>query len=622
MAKRKDLFFGLHFDFHAGENDTVAKIFEPEAFALVLDRVKPDYVQCDTKGHPGISSYPTKVGTPAARILHDVPRLLRRLTAERGIALYAHHSGVYDARAAHDHPNWAIVDENGEVSPDYMSVFSPYADEILIPQLKELRDDYGFDGAWVDGECWASFVDRGPYALAAYREKTGKEPPSPGDADYEEYREFCRQGFRDYVAHYVAEAGSPDFEITSNWIFSAYMPEAVTVPVPFLSGDFSPDFSLCSAREGGRYLAARGLPWDLLSWGFAGVRGFEGVVTLKEQGQLCQEAAIVAALGGGVQLYNAQCGRGGTVHTWAIPRWEKVAQFARKREFLRGSRPCSDLGVLVPDVRSGPDTPALFKVLNVSVSSWVNALCESGFAPDLVYEADGAIPERIGLLVVPNAPSLKPKTVRALKDFAARGGKLIVDFDSVKHFAEIAPRSADAEFYVWDGEGFAGETARTQIVQGDPILSAYDDDILVDEPFSACVKKDGAALFCFDFSASYDAGTSPVLRRALRSVVRATGFLPLAEVDGDPYADLAITKKGGDLFVTVVNTAGDQRVRSTRAYDRVPPLCGVTVTVRRGGEPKIEILPAGESSSAVKYENGEVKIVFDRIDISATVKIS
>ena len=78
------------------------------------------------------------------------------------------------------------------------------------------------------------------------------------------------------------------------------MPEAVTVPVPFLSGDFSPDFSLCCAREGGRYLAARGLPWDLLSWGFAGVRGFEGVVTLKEPGQLCQEAAVVAALGGGV----------------------------------------------------------------------------------------------------------------------------------------------------------------------------------------------------------------------------------------------------------------------------------------------------------------------------------
>ena len=622
MKKRKDMFFGLHFDFHASPDDTVASVYDPDAFALTLDRVKPDFVQCDTKGHPGISSYPTAVGTPAPRILHDVPKMLRELTRKRGIALFAHYSGVFDAQAAKDHPDWAIVDEDGKVSEDYMSVFSPYADEILIPQLKELRDAYGFDGAWVDGECWASFVDHGPYALAAYREKTGKEPPAPGDENYEEYREFCRQGFRDYVTHYVKETAAPGFEVTSNWLFSAYMPEAVTVPVPFLSGDLSPDGSPYSAREGGRYFAGRGLPWDLMSWASCGAHGFEGVPTMKGAGQLCQEAALVVALGGGFQLYNAQGGRGGTVQTWAVPRWEAVAEFARKREVLHGSRPSSDIGILVPDARTGASTPALFKVLNVSVSSWFAALCECGFSPDAVFEADAKIPERIKLLVVPNAPSYKASTVSALKDFAARGGKLIADFDAVRSLADPIPKNGKEEFFIWDGEGFAGEETRTQTVPGDSILSAYDNDFGLGEPFPACVKAENTALFCFDLSASSDAGTSPVLRHALRSVVASLGLAPKASVDGDPYAELAVTEKDGDEFVTVVNVAGDHKVRSTRSYDRVPPLLGVTVTVKCDGPRKVEIIPEGEAAAAVRYENGAMKITFERIDISATVKLS
>ena len=49
------------------------------------------------------------------------------------------------------------------------SFFGPYADKLLIPQLRELAGDYGVDGAWVDGECWASMPDYGAAALKAFR---------------------------------------------------------------------------------------------------------------------------------------------------------------------------------------------------------------------------------------------------------------------------------------------------------------------------------------------------------------------------------------------------------------------------------------------------------------------
>ena len=93
---RKECFFGVHFDFHAMPGETVGAVYEPEVVAKMLDTVKPDFVQCDTKGHPGLSSYPTKAGNQADEIAHDVLRMWRDLTSERGIRLYAHHSGLFD----------------------------------------------------------------------------------------------------------------------------------------------------------------------------------------------------------------------------------------------------------------------------------------------------------------------------------------------------------------------------------------------------------------------------------------------------------------------------------------------------------------------------------------------
>ena len=61
MKKRKDSFLGIHFDFHSRGDKPVAPELGYDVAAKMLDEVKPDYVQIDTKGHPGFSSYPTKV---------------------------------------------------------------------------------------------------------------------------------------------------------------------------------------------------------------------------------------------------------------------------------------------------------------------------------------------------------------------------------------------------------------------------------------------------------------------------------------------------------------------------------------------------------------------------------
>ena len=52
-------------DFHAGEDcSRVGERTTREMVELAIDKVKPDSIQIDGKGHRGYSSYPTKAGKP------------------------------------------------------------------------------------------------------------------------------------------------------------------------------------------------------------------------------------------------------------------------------------------------------------------------------------------------------------------------------------------------------------------------------------------------------------------------------------------------------------------------------------------------------------------------------
>ena len=172
--KRRDCFFGLHFDYHANKDTKdIGKGFSPEVVERIVTEVQPDFIQCDTKGHPGYCSYPTKIGTPAPHLMQDLLAGWREITKKHGVLLYSHYSGIWERCAAQQHPEWTSKGPNGENS-EKMSVFGPYAQQLLIPQLKELAQVYQMDGAWVDGECWAQELDYSPEVKALFAAETGK----------------------------------------------------------------------------------------------------------------------------------------------------------------------------------------------------------------------------------------------------------------------------------------------------------------------------------------------------------------------------------------------------------------------------------------------------------------
>ncbi|MGD0158619.1 MAG: hypothetical protein ABSB50_21230, partial [Terracidiphilus sp.] len=105
---RKDCFFGLHFDLHPTARDKdLGRDLTDAMVSHLLDACRPDFVEYDSKGHPGYLGYPSRTGMSAPGIVQDSLAIWRRVTAALGVAFYNHFSGVLDGLAVVKHPEWA-----------------------------------------------------------------------------------------------------------------------------------------------------------------------------------------------------------------------------------------------------------------------------------------------------------------------------------------------------------------------------------------------------------------------------------------------------------------------------------------------------------------------------------
>ena len=317
--KRADSFLGVHFDFHAGPDcKEIGKNTTREMIENVIDKVQPDYLQIDCKGHRGLSSYPTKAGNPAPGFV-GATRCASgaQVTAERGVALYMHYSGVWDSEAILQHPDWAAINADGKTNGNATSFFGPYADRLLVPQLRELAGVYGVDGAWVDGECWASVPDYGAAALKAFREATGiaDVPRKPGDPHWFEFLQFNREAFRRYLRALHRRGEKDQSEIPALQQLGLHRSHARSRSPPrwiFCPAITRPQDSVNSARISARYLARQGKPWDLMAWSFTTQPG-KGGATQKTAIQLQREAARGAGAGRRIPgLFHAETRRLGS----------------------------------------------------------------------------------------------------------------------------------------------------------------------------------------------------------------------------------------------------------------------------------------------------------------------
>lgn len=422
--KRKDCYFGLHFDFHANEETkNIGKNFDANILEKIITEVKPDFVQCDTKGHPGISSYPTKVGNPCSSIDKDILKQWRTITEKHDVLLFAHHSGIWDTKVSTVHPEWALIYEDGSKS-NSTSIFSEYKDKILIPQLKEIALDYKLDGAWVDGECWALGADFSENGKKAFKALTGKELTKIDD----EILDFTRKEFLKYVNYYIKEIKNeaPNFEITSNWLNTSWVPDPVCI-TDYISGDLSPTNAVNAARFDARLIESFGRNWDIMSWGISYPIHF-----LKSDVQLMQEAAPILALGGGYQVYNMQSATGTIENLDAINQLKSISNFVSERkEYCFTSKQIPDIGIFYSSEANYKSIhDAIFKrdsEYNKTFSKIMLSIANLGKSVSVIHaEAKNKNINEFKIVVVPNTKYLNSNYIDCLLQYASNGGNLML----------------------------------------------------------------------------------------------------------------------------------------------------------------------------------------------------
>jgi len=638
-VRRADAFLGIHFDFHAGPDCTeIGKNTSRAMIENIINQVHPDYLQIDCKGHRGLSSYPTKVGNPAPGFVGDPLKLWRQITAERGVSLYMHYSGVWDSEAIIQHPDWAAVNADGKINPNATSFFSPYADRLLLPQLRELAGDYGVDGVWIDGECWASVPDYGPQATQAFRNKTGIQvlPKKPSEPAWFEWLEFNRDLFRTYLRRNVAEMKRthPRFEVCSNWAFTDHMPEQVSVPMDFLSGDYSPEDSVNSARLSARFLARQGTPWDLMAWSFTTKPGKNGGHD-KSAIQLQREAAVVLALGGGFQAYFSQR-RDGSIREERLPVMAEVARFCRDRQSI-----CHH-AVPVPQIALLYSTPAHYRRVNglfsrdsSRLAGTLNALLEDQRCVEILseHQLKGRLAE-YPLVIVPECDDLDPRFKLDLIAYVRNGGNLLLTgpktaalFEpELDILLEDSPAS-NQTITLRNGKHSTALKSQIQSVRLGTKASAYGSiEVQGNQPRkqpAASITALGRGRIAATYTTlgqAYLNNPSEPNRAFLNDLTQTLFPKPILTVSGSHDVDVSLAQKNQQWVINLVNTSGPHR--SEPIIDRINPIGPLLISVRLPKRPASVTAMPGATPLKHTYHNGTLEFTLPSLDLHTAIAIT
>lgn len=638
--KRADCFFGIHFDLHANEEITDAgKTLTAEMIDTFLLKVQPDFIQIDCKGHPGITSYPTKVGFHVKGFEKDPLKLFREVTLKNNVALFMHFSGVWDNKVVKEHPDWDVIRADGKPSTRKVSFFSPYLDTYMIPQLKELSD-YGVDGAWIDGECWAVEPDYGKESLKRFKEETGiiEIPKSPADKYYPEFLEYTRGLFRNHMTKYIdaIHQYNRDFQITSNWAYSSIMPEKVTIGVDYLSGDVTPQNGVYRSAFEARCLAPQGKSWDLMAWGFSWDGG-KMPMSVKSAVQLEQEAAQIMSMGGGVQFYFQQ-NSDLSIKPWLATMLSEIGSFCRERQqYCHKAKAVPQIALLFPTASHQKNGTSPYANSTWRLEGSLYMVLDGQYPVEILMEHHLAgNMENYPLIIIPECNYLDDAFMEELRSYISGGGNLLLIgaetaelFKNELGILTLEQQEAIPEF-IAAGDligGIRSQYAMVKLSPGSEVISTFYNgsdftqkgDIIASSSNKA--GKGRISAIYFNAGSAYAEYKSHILRDFISRHIASMFPEPIVKVTGSHLVHVAVNRLGERTYVNLINTAGDHNGKSSIGYDEVPVLKELNIEIQTGSRPKKIILQPEGREMAVDFQKGVSRVVLSNMHIHSILEV-
>ncbi len=659
MTWYENSFFNVHVDYHTRSDARTGAGISRSILRQFLGAVQPDMIQVHSKGHPGIASYPTKVGQVSSAHQEDVLAIYRDVCREMGVRFSVYYSSLVDAVAADGHEEWRIVKADGNFygtgekwEGDTMHSFflchnSGYVDQYLLPQIREILENYRPDGLWFDGDVWVSQV----CYCASCEEKFGNEhsrqvPRNDGDEDWPLALRFCRDTYLDYlqkVRDLIREV-HPDCLFSVNWLHTLRNPWASQGKVDWLSGDVPLNHGVKAAGREARFMNHQGLPFDIMVCDFSLDYRTRGYMYHKSAAQMEQEAAAVLANGARL-FYWVTPTPEAAFRVEDPPTLAAVGKFARARQpFCTGTTSVPDLALLVSAAGWENDPKLQLETEDVHrVFAAHQMLVEAGLHHDLVSEEafiDRGRDWPVALL--PGVSHLSQGLVQALQKFVRRGGRLLLSLPlpagsaaltGVEGWESLASPEDPLEKVALRAllpSGWARvfyQAARAHGGEAEPRGQLW--DVSSFEPFQGVpvsylhgLGRGQVATLAGNVFDGYNNVQAPDLRDLVLGELRFLHPRPLAELDPVGQLEVAVRQRPGEWLVHLVNHGADRDMGAGSYFvERVPDGGPRTLDLRCPSTPASATLQPGNRTLDWEATGDGIRCFLSKIGVHEIIQL-
>jgi len=401
----------------------------PEERVRLYQEAHLDHFHLMSKGHWGDAYYPTKVGHMQKGLKVDLLKAMTEPLRRAGLAFHVYYSVGFDGWAAAEHPEWAILDEEGkplrvEASPKshmwaqwhWVCLNSPYR-QYVFDQLTEIVRWYNPDGFKLDipGQplCYCK------YCTALYQKMYEHAIPrgEAKDRSWREIQDFryrtTQLSFVKEVIHLVRSLGS-DAAMTWNGAHLRFPNELLEL--------FDYTF---------------GEPWagNYLSSMFARGTGklpqiapghVSSVYDPFPPSVFIAETAMIAAQNCRIYMYSETTHQDGTLdHLWFREMGAAYQEIEKIQPHLKDRDPVSCVAILYSERTQFYDHAGNRhqSAVQGAMEAAVQSQLPSDILPDWKLTLAGL--KRYKLIVLPEASCVSEAHAKTLSDFVEQGGILV-----------------------------------------------------------------------------------------------------------------------------------------------------------------------------------------------------
>ena len=617
----------IHWDHHPGPEHTphYGAGTSEDDIRSYLRRVRPDTVQYHTIGAWGYVSYPSTIAPTVPGLVGDPLATWSRVCREERVAFgcYAASFAAWYPEAV---PRWRCMNRSGVVSEKDYCPNGPWTEEFFIPLLIEIMDRYHpshfwLDGVWLPGREDACYCE---HCQRRFQEQYGRPlPEQPADADWTSLQDFYEASLDAAVARVgrAIKQHDPRVLLSCN---SLYYFRSLRPPIPevdWLSWDVLNTPNLHKAAFEATYLNTAGKPADIMIYE-------NGIVHWKPElvrrprllAQLEVETGLLMANGLRLNLWHDPT-PDGSISPVQADVAAPLAKFVRERQDWCVDNDSMAQVALLASYRQHCLEP---EAQDRAIRAAHRLLQEAHVPCDIVRE--DTLLQRLAqyrLIVLPEVSALDLATARQLRDYAAKGGCILI---------VAAPSGTAASD--WLGEILGPGVAFEPLPTGDAIvdwgeravkvggerfaLSGNWQDLLMYDgeatPWLAERPIGDGRLFAITHTAFSDYAEThwPLLRDLVAHALRiGLQGEPLVEMEGKPGIFLGINRRGGDLYIHLVNMtpgicsdAADQLF-----FDEVPVYRNLDVLVRSPRPPQQVVSLPQEMPLEVSEQDDALRIV-------------